>query len=441
MTHKHLTALSPLDGRYAVTVESLSHYFSELALIRERVVIEIEYLLTLGKLHTKESSFPRLSANNEKRLKQVISTFGLKEAQQVKKIEQKTHHDVKAVEYYLQGVLEKHRLDSLIPFIHFGLTSEDVNNLAYGRLINRAIQEIIIPEMKTVIHLLEKQSERWKKIKLLSMTHGQPATPTTLGKEIMVFVERLHRQYVVLSAFTMSGKFGGAVGNYSAHRVAFPRINWSLFGKEFVQSLSLEPLTHTTQINPHDDIAELAHLCIRINTILHDYVQDMWLYISRGIFVQKSSKDEVGSSTMPHKTNPIDFENAEGNLGIATALFAHFAEKLPRSRMQRDLSDSTVQRNIGVAFGHHLLALQSLQKGIKKLTPDTEVITEELQKHPEVISEAIQTLLRSKGKEKAYEQLKALTKGQVITREALLAFMQETDLTDSEIQRVLKQIE
>jgi adenylosuccinate lyase len=311
-----------------------------------------------------------------------VDRFNEKEAEKIKAIEKKTNHDVKAIEYYLKEKIERVAgLKMRTEFIHFGLTSEDINNLAYGVLIHDALKRVIRPEMTALIAVLRTIANANKKRRMLSLTHGQPATPTTLGKELMVFVDRLERQRQQLMAFKMQGKFGGAVGTYSAHTSAYPDINWILFGRKFIKSLGLTPLENTTQINPHDDLAELSHNLVRINTILLDLSRDVWMYISRGIFTQKVIKGEVGSSTMPHKVNPIDFENAEGNLGLSSALFSHFAEKLPISRLQRDLSDSTVQRNIGVAFGYHLLAVLSLQKGLQKLSVNAKMMNEELEMH------------------------------------------------------------
>jgi adenylosuccinate lyase len=367
----------------------------------------------------------------------MIRRFSLKDALVIHGIERTTNHDVKAVEYFLRRKFERIRgLKDCTHFLHFGLTSEDVNNLAYGILIDRALRRVELPALRRTFRVLRNMGRRWRRVRLLSLTHGQPATPTTIGKEFMVFVDRLERQINQLKAFHMQGKFGGAVGTYAAHRVAYPDVRWEIFGRKFVRSLRLIPLTHTTQINPHDDLAELSHILSRINTILLDLSRDMWLYISRGVFRQKIVVGEVGSSTMPHKVNPIDFENAEGNLGLSTALFAHFAEKLPVSRLQRDLSDSTVQRNIGVAFGYHLLALSSLQKGLSKLSLDRAQVRCELEDHPEVLAEAIQMLLRKHGIPNAYEQLKKLTRGARVARKDLRKFVEGLSLTKAEKERL-----
>ena len=340
---------------------------------------------------------------------------------------------MKAVEYFLRDKVKLiPGLKNASEFIHFGLTSEDVNNLAYGVLINQALQDVIVPALHAFLEQFLSLIDQWKGIRLLSLTHGQPATPTSVGKELMVFATRLERQLKKLEDFHMQGKFGGAVGNFSAHRAAYPDVAWEEFGVAFVSSLALEPILFTTQINPHDDLAELSHLFCRIDSILLDFCRDMWLYISRGVFRQKIVKEEVGSSTMPHKVNPIDFENAEGNLGLANALFLHFAEKLPISRLQRDLSDSTVQRNLGVAFGHHLLAVASIQKALPKLAIDPSQIQRELDLHPEVAAEAIQTLLRKRGVGGAYEKLKELTRGEKVTKEQLKSFVDGLPLSADE---------
>jgi adenylosuccinate lyase len=327
-----------------------------------------------------------------------------------------------------------------LPLFHFSLTSEDVNNLAYGILVHEALVAVLLPELQQLTKTLATLADSTKTKRMLSLTHGQPATPTTLGKEMQVFVDRLDRQIEQLEGFKMQGKFGGAVGNYFAHSSAYPDVDWQALGKKFVTSLKLDPLKSSTQINPHDDIAELSHLFVRINTILLDLSRDVWMYISRGVFKQRVIAGEVGSSTMPHKVNPIDFENAEGNLGLSSALFEHFAAKLPVSRLQRDLSDSTVQRNIGVAFGYHLLSLQSLKKGIGKLSVDDDILKSELAAHPEVLTEAVQTVMRKNGYLDAYEQMKKLTRGQKITKPLLVGFVEKLDIAGPDRQRLLKML-
>ncbi|MDD5469786.1 MAG: adenylosuccinate lyase [Candidatus Peribacteraceae bacterium] len=432
-----LSALSPLDGRYARSVGALQSHFSEQALIRARLEVEIRYFIALGA-QREIRQLPKLKAAQEKALLQLVEKFSERDAREVKKIEQRTNHDVKAVEYFLRRKMERvPGLKKHAEFVHFGLTSEDVNNLAYGLMVHGALRTVIHPALKSLHSDLQRLAKRWTRVQMLSLTHGQPATPTTLGKEFQVFADRLQRQLLQSKSFKMQGKFGGAVGNYAAVKIAYPEVQWEAFGKKFIRSLGLAPLEHTTQINPHDDLAELSHLIHRIDTILLDFSRDAWLYISRGIFRQRVVKGEVGSSTMPHKVNPIDFENAEGNLGIANALFSHFAEKLPVSRLQRDLSDSTVQRNIGVAFGYHLLAVASLRKGIQKLELNRRRVQEELEEHPEVMAEAIQILLRKHGVPHAYERLKAFTRGRDITVEQLHTFIKSLPLPSAEKQRLL----
>lgn len=432
--------LSPLDGRYAKQVDALRPFFSEEGLMRARVEVEVKYFVALSRLKGVRE-LKRVSRAQESALLSLVEGFNDRSYQRIKDIEKITKHDVKAVEYYLKEKAARILgLKKFLEFIHFGLTSEDVNNLAYGILIQRALQQALSPFFCSFMEALNTLAKATKNIKLLSLTHGQPATPTTLGKEIMVFVARLYRQRTPLSTFTMHGKLGGAVGNFSAHRAAYPDVDWEKFRVTFVESLGLDPLEYTTQINPHDDLAELSHLLFRINTILINVSRDLWMYILRGVFRQKVIKGEVGSSAMPHKVNPIDFENAEGNLGLSNALFSHFAEKLPISRLQRDLSDSTVQRNLGVAFGYHLLAVQSLIKGLGKIDVDRAVIQAELDAHPEVAAEAIQVVLRKHGVAGAYEKLKALTRGKRVTKESLKTFVDGLEIPREERERLAKML-
>ena len=420
--------LSPLDGRYASKVNALRPFFTEDALIRARIYVEVSYFGALADEKGIKELKP-LKVKEKKALQAIIDTFDEKEADKVRVIEKVTNHDVKAVEYYLRKQIEKIAgVKIRKEFVHFALTSEDVNNLAYGVLVQDAIRRVLKPELQALIASIRSIATAHRMRPMLSLTHGQPATPTTLGKEMMVFADRLERQRDQLGAFKMQGKFGGAVGNFMAHKAAYPDVNWENFGRKFVRSLGLDPLANTTQINPHDDIAELSHLYQRINTIGIDLCRDAWSYISRGVFKQKVVKTETGSSTMPHKVNPIDFENAEGNFGLSSALFGHFAEKLPISRLQRDLSDSTVQRNIGVAFGYHVLALASLQKGLKKLSVDGARVQQELDDHPEVYGEAIQTVMRKHGFTDAYERMKALTRGTKVTKQMLLDFVEKLEI-------------
>lgn len=435
-----ISALSPLDGRYENKVEALQPYFSEQALIKARLKVEVMYFIALSK-EPGVRQLPKLKAAQEKALLKIVTSFDSKEAKQIKQIEKVTNHDVKAVEYYLKKKVERIAgLKKHIEFIHFGLTSEDVNNLAYGLMIHGGLKDIIRPAIKSCIADIQRLAKRWQKIGMLSLTHGQSATPTTVGKELMVFVDRLERQMKWLKEFKMQGKFGGAVGNYAAIKIAYPDVKWAVFGGKFVRSLGLDPLKNTTQINPHDDIAELSHMMMQVNTIMLDLSRDMWMYISRGVFKQKVVAGEVGSSAMPHKVNPIDFENSEGNVGIANALFAHFAEKLPISRMQRDLSDSTVQRNIGSAFGYSLIAIKSLRKGLSKISLNQKIIKDELSNHPEVLAEPIQMILRKRGVKGAYEKLKKLTRGASISESDFIKFMKDQKFSKDEIKRVLKLI-
>ncbi len=430
--------LSPLDGRYSKQTECLRAFFTEEALMRARIFVELSYFAALAD----EKGIPELkalSSSQKKAIQQIVDDFDEKEAAKVREVEKKTNHDVKAIEYYLRNELTRiGGAKFKTEFLHFALTSEDVNNLAYGILIQDAIKSVLRPELTALIATLHALGASQKNRRMLSLTHGQPATPTTLGKEIEVFVERLMRQRDQLSHFRMQGKFGGAVGNYFAHESAYPDVNWRVLGKRFVKSLGLLPIENSTQINPHDDLAELSHVTVRINTILIGLSRDIWMYISRGVFLQRVIEGEVGSSTMPHKVNPIDFENAEGNLGLSSALFTHFAEKLPISRLQRDLSDSTVQRNFGVAFGYHVLALASLRKGLSKLSVDTAMLKEELASHPEVLTEAIQTVMRKNGMSDAYEQMKKLSRGKKISIGDLRTFVSGLKIAAADRKNLLK---
>ncbi|MEQ1849153.1 MAG: adenylosuccinate lyase [Candidatus Peribacteraceae bacterium] len=431
--------LSPLDGRYAKAVHSLRPFFTEDALIRARLYIEVQYLIALSD----ERGIPecKIPAAAQAGLLKLVHNFSGKDADRIRLIEKKTNHDVKAVEYYLREQWKKIAgAKARTEFVHFALTSEDVNNLAYGVLMHDAIKSVLRPELQGLISTLRTLATKNSNKRMLSLTHGQPATPTTLGKEIMVFVDRLIRQYEELTRFRMQGKFGGAVANFSAHKAAYPDFQWERFGAKFVRSLKLDPIKYATQINPHDDMAEVSHIYCRINTILLDFSRDVWMYVSRGIFKQRTVAGEVGSSTMPHKVNPIDFENAEGNLGLSSALFSHFAEKLPISRLQRDLSDSTVQRSIGVAFGYHVLAISALRKGLKKLAVNSEQLIDELHAHPEVMTEAIQTVMRKHGYDDAYERMKALSRGKRVTWEALKEFVSGLEISKADKERLVKML-
>lgn len=430
--------LSPLDGRYRGKIGSLSTYFSEEALNKYRLEVEIRYFIALSK-EAGIKELPKVSPRQEKALLTLLAKYDDKEAGAIKKIESVTNHDVKAVEYYLKKKVEKiSGLKKYTEFIHFGLTSEDVNNLSYGMMVNAALKEEIIPAAALYIADIKKIAVVNRTVKMLSLTHGQPATASTMGKEMMVFVDRLNRQIEQMKQFSMQGKFGGAVGNYSAHKAAYPTFKWEAFGEKFMKSLGLTPLANTTQINPHDDIAEISHIMFRFNTISIDLSRDIWSYISRGIFKQKVIKGEVGSSTMPHKVNPIDFENGEGNMGLSNALFSHFAEKLPISRMQRDLSDSTVQRSIGSAFGYHVIAIAALRKGLGKLILNSAVVQKELDDHPELLAEAVQTVLRKNGVKGAYEKMKELTRGETVTKEDFAKFVKTVKIPEADRKNLLK---
>jgi adenylosuccinate lyase len=427
-----LTSISPLDGRYSKTVEELTEYFSEPALMYYRIKVEIEYLIALGdEKGIKE--LPAFSKTEQIKLRNIYKNFNSSAAQKVKDIEEITNHDVKAVEYYLQGRLKK----SLHPWIHFALTSEDVNNLSYSLMWQDGLNQVYLPALKTVNKELKKLARKYKNVSMLALTHGQPATPTSLGKEFAVFAGRLQRQLQHIKSHRLLGKLSGATGTWAAHATSYPNINWISFSKRFVKSLGLEPNLITTQIESNDSLAESYHNLIRVNTILLDFCRDIWLYISRGVFGQKTKIGEVGSSTMPHKVNPIQFENAEGNLGIASAYLSHLAQTLPVSRMQRDLSGSTIIRNQGVPVAHSLLACKNIVKGLDRLTVNRKKIQEELDNHWEVLAEAIQTTLRKSGDRLPYERLKNLTRGQKITQEDIQAFVQSLDLPKKEKQTLL----
>lgn len=423
-----LTALSPLDGRYYKTVDALRPILSEYGLIRYRTIVEIKWLLFLSqeKSLTEISS---LTSSDIEDLEQIIDRFQLKAAKAVKTIETITNHDVKAVEYYLQRQLEKGKtLASLIGFIHFGCTSEDINNLSYSLMINETREIVLLPSVKKIGMRLQVLAMKYAKLPLLGRTHGQSATPTTLGKELANIVARIHTQYHSLFHLRLLGKMNGAVGNFNAHQIAYPHFDWPAFATRFIQSLGLEANQYTTQIEPHDRLSELLQALVRLNTILIDCCRDIWGYISLGYFFQKVNRTEVSSSTMPHKVNPIDFENAEGNLGLANALANHLINKLPISRWQRDLTDSTVMRNLGCVFGYALIAYEALLKGIKKISANKQRIRDDLEAHWEVLAEALQTVMRRYGVQDAYEQLKVLTRDKTINRNQLITFIKQLPL-------------
>ncbi|MFZ1808437.1 MAG: adenylosuccinate lyase [Cyclobacteriaceae bacterium] len=439
MSLQSLKAISPIDGRYAGTTAPLSEYFSEQGLMKYRVRVEIEYFIALCENDLPElSSFPR---NKIEAIRAIYKNFNDENALEIKRIEKTTNHDVKALEYFIKQEFDKLGLEAHKEFIHFGLTSQDVNNTATPLLLKEFLEKEFLPQLVSTIKLLEGQTNAWKDVSMLARTHGQPASPTRLGKEVDVFVVRLKNQLAQLHKIPHSAKFGGATGNFNAHHVAYPDINWLDFGNKFVADyLGLERSHPTTQIEHYDNMAALFDNLKRINTILIDYARDVWQYVAMNYFKQKIKEGEVGSSAMPHKVNPIDFENAEGNLGIANALFEHLSAKLPISRLQRDLTDSTVLRNIGVPLAHSFLALHSLARGINKLELNKAAIDHDLNENWAVVAEAIQTILRKEGYPNPYEALKDLTrKNSKITKESIHTFVESLDVKD-EIKERLKSI-
>jgi adenylosuccinate lyase len=432
-----ITSLSPLDGRYASKIEELIPYFSEYALMKHRVIVEISWLMMLSS-EPAIKELPPFSDKDIKTLESIIGNFDEKEAEKVKDIEKTTNHDVKAVEYYIRQKLEKTPLKKYSEFIHFACTSEDINNLAIALMIQGAGNDVLLPVMKKLVGEISALAKKWKSVPLLSLTHGQPATPTTVGKEFLVFEKRLDRQMKALDKQETLGKINGATGNFNAHCMAYPKVDWMTLSKKFVQNLGLVWNPVTTQIEPHDFQSEICDGIARFNTILIDLDRDMWSYISRGVFSQKTVKGEIGSSTMPHKVNPIDFENSEGNLGVANSLLRHMSEKLPISRMQRDLTDSTVQRNIGVAWGYSILAYKSTIKGLGKLELNKKFIQQELENNWALLAEPIQTVMRKNGVPGAYEKLKELTRGKEITKETVRKFISGLKIPKEDKERLLK---
>ena len=425
-----LTALSPIDGRYASKTEALRPIFSEYGLIRHRIVVEVRWLQALAA-HDQISEVPALSSHAERMLNDIVEKFSEQDAQRVKNIERTTNHDVKAVEYFLkEKIAGNNELEAISEFIHFACTSEDINNLAYALMLREARNQSLLSLQDELIRVISELARKNADIPMLSRTHGQTASPTTIGKEMANVAARLKRQREQYAAIPMLGKINGAVGNYNAHLVAYPDIDWPGFSSKFISSLGLEANPYTTQIEPHDYMAEQFDALSRFNTVLIDFSRDLWAYISLGYFRQKTVAGEVGSSTMPHKVNPIDFENAEGNLGIANALFSHFSAKLPISRWQRDLSDSTVLRNIGTAVAHSVIAYESCLKGLGKLQIDQQRTSEDLDNSWEVLAEALQTVMRRYGIEKPYEKLKDLTRDQQVSQESLQAFIQTLKLPE-----------
>ncbi len=434
-----LHAISPIDGRYRTKTGELENYFSEFALIRYRVLIEIEYFIALCDIPLNQ--LKNFDKQNFSKVRDIVKNFNISDAQHIKDIEKVSNHDVKAVEYFLKEKFSSLGLEKFAEFIHFGLTSQDINNTAIPLSLKEALMNVYLPFLSKVIDRLKELSEDWKSVSMLARTHGQPASPTRLGKEIRVFVERLVTQQIQLKSIPFSAKFGGATGNFNAHHVAYPEIDWVKFANHLVNDvLGLSRSQTTTQIEHYDNLAAIFDCLKRINTILIDLDRDIWTYISLEYFKQKIKEGEVGSSTMPHKVNPIDFENSEGNLGIANAIFEHLSAKLPISRLQRDLTDSTVLRNIGVPVAHTILALDSLMKGLNKLLLNDIKIKAELESNWNVISEAIQTILRREGYPKPYEALKDLTRvHKEIDQKTMHEFIDKLDVKD-EIKTELKSI-
>jgi len=437
MDRELLTAISPLDGRYSAKTDSLRHIFSEYGLIRFRVLTEVRWVQFLAE-EAEVTGLDRLSPAGNQVLNELAEQFSPDDARRVKEIEKRTNHDVKAVEYLIaERLVDDTELARIRSFLHFACTSEDINNVAYALMLRHGRDDLILPQLRQVVALLDTMSRSLADTPMLARTHGQPASPTTMGKELANTAWRLKRQLQQLRAVEPLAKMNGAVGNYNAHRVTYPEVDWPGVSRRFVESLGLVWNPYTTQIEPHDWIAEYCHCLFRCNVILLDMARDLWSYIAIGYFRQRKVETEVGSSTMPHKVNPIDFENAEGNLGIANALLAHFAEKLPISRWQRDLSDSTVLRNLGVAIGHGVLAVQSLLTGLRKLEADDARMRADLDNAWELLGEAVQTVMRRYGHADAYEQLKNLTRGKTITRESLAEFLRTVKLPPAERDRLL----
>ena len=432
-----LTALSPLDGRYASKVDALRPIFSEYGLMHRRVAVEIAWLVALSD-EPGIAELPPFPTAARAALKKIADGFAVADAARIKEIEATTNHDVKAVEYFIKELIgDDAALNQAKEFVHFACTSEDINNLSYALMLRDARDQVLLAELDKTLAKLRELAHANADLAMLSRTHGQTASPTTLGKEMANVVARLERQRAQLAAVEIPGKINGAVGNFNAHAIAYPEIDWSAFSQRFVESLGLQWQAYTTQIEPHDGVAELCDAQRRIDTILIDLARDVWGYISLGYFKQRLKQGEVGSSTMPHKVNPIDFENAEGNFGIANALFGHFSEKLPISRWQRDLTDSTTLRALGEALGHALIGFASLEKGLGKLEVNAERIAADLDASWEVLAEAIQTVMRRHGLPEPYEQLKALTRGRGITRETLQTFIASLALPDADKQRLL----
>ena len=437
MLLSQLSAISPIDGRYAKKTEILRPIFSEYGLIYHRVLVEVRWIQTLA-LHAEILEVPNFSNDANALLESIISDFNEQDAQRIKDIEKVTNHDVKAVEYFLkEKITDSAELARISEFFHFACTSEDINNLSHALMLKAGRDTILIPTLNKLSDTLSELARQNADVSMMSRTHGQPASPTTLGKEMANVVYRLQRQLAQINKVPMLGKINGAVGNYNAHLSAYPDIDWPTTAQTFVESLGLDWNPYTTQIEPHDYIAELFDSMARCNTILIDLSRDIWSYISIGYFKQRTIAGEVGSSTMPHKVNPIDFENAEGNLGIANAILNHLGQKLPISRWQRDLTDSTVLRNLGTGFGHVMIALDSLQRGLSKLEVNHAVISDDLDRNWEVLAEPIQTVMRRYGIEQPYEKLKELTRGQRINADIIREFVGKLDLPEHAKQQLI----
>ena len=437
MEQSDLRALSPVDGRYAGKADALRDFFSEYGLIRYRTLIEVRWLQWLADESGIDELSP-LSSPMKDLLNGIADNFSIDDAERIKKIEARTNHDVKAVEYLIKEKIGSGPdIGRVGEFIHFGCTSEDINNLAYGLMLRNARDEVMLPQMNKLLGRIKTLAGQYAELPMLSRTHGQTATPTTLGKEMANVYARLARARDQMADVEVRGKFNGAVGNFNAHVAAYPGLDWPDMSRRFIESLGLNANLHTTQIEPHDWTAEYAHALIRFNTVLLDMCRDVWGYISLGYFRQRVSKDEVGSSTMPHKVNPIDFENAEGNLGLANAMLDHFATKLPVSRWQRDLSDSTVLRNMGAAMGHVLIAIHAALRGLDKLQANPDRIQQDIDQSWEVLGEAVQTVMRRYGIPQPYEKLKDLTRGKPVTKELLHEFVQSLEIPDDAKKRLL----
>jgi adenylosuccinate lyase len=439
MTLSALTAITPIDGRYYNTTKDLSNYFSEFALIKYRVLVEVEYFISLSESGIQQLAHFDGSLNDK--LRDIYRNFSLEDAQWIKDTEKVTNHDVKAVEYFLKNEFEKLGLNDSLEFIHFGLTSQDINNTAIPYSWKAALKDVYQPAINELVDELKKLSAEWENVSMLARTHGQPASPTRLGKEIKVFIERIEKQLNLLNQVPFSAKFGGATGNFNAHHVAYPQNNWVEFGNKFVNEvLGLDRSQTTTQIEHYDNFAASCDGLKRINNIMIDLCRDIWTYISMDYFKQKITAGQIGSSAMPHKVNPIDFENAEGNLGLANAVFEHLAAKLPISRLQRDLTDSTVLRNIGVPFAYTLIAIKSTLRGLRKLILNESAFQEDLENNWAVVAEAIQTILRREGYPKPYEALKDLTRTNThVTKDTIAAFVDQLNVSD-EVKEEIKSI-